>query len=298
MVITTGFFDGVHLGHRYLLSQLVAEAKARGDHSMVVTFWPHPRTVLQQDARELRLLTSLQEKKDLILGQGVDFVEVLPFSKQFAELTAVEYLSMLHERFGADVVLMGYDNRIGSDRLTADSVISTDRSEQRNLPPIEIKPLAALSSDDLPSISSTKIRKALESGDIALANSMLGYEYRLHGVVVAGNQMGRRIGFPTANMKLYEPLKLIPLNGVYCVRVHLPYGDSRLGMCNIGVRPTIGGGGLTIETNIFGFNDDIYGLDLKIDFLERIRPERKFGSFEELRQQLQEDKTLCLKIGF
>ena len=288
MVITTGFFDGVHLGHRYILSQLVAEARARGDRSMVVTFWPHPRTVLQQDARELRLLTSLQEKKDLILGLGVDFVEVLPFSKEMASLNAWDYLSMLRERFSADVVLMGYDNHIGSDRLTADSVISTKRqfavistgrqfavistkrSAWRNLRSLEIKPLPAFSDPSLPTVSSTKIRKALESGEIDLANRMLGYNYRLHGVVIAGNRLGRTIGFPTANMSLYEPLKLVPERGVYFVKVHLPGGECKMGMCNIGVRPTVGDGGLTIETNIFEHTDDIYGLDIKIDFIKRI----------------------------
>ena len=127
---------------------------------------------------------------------------------------------------------------------------------------------------------------------------MLGYNYRLHGVVIAGNRLGRTIGFPTANMSLYEPLKLVPERGVYFVKVHLPGGECKMGMCNIGVRPTVGDGGLTIETNIFEHTDDIYGLDIKIDFIKRIREERRFASLDELKVQLQEDKSLCLKIGF
>lgn len=278
-VITTGFFDGVHLGHRHLLETVVSSARERGEEAVVVTFWPHPRTVLQQDARDLRLLSSLEEKKALLLEAGIDRVEVLPFTRAFASMTAREYLQMLRERFGATLVVMGYDNRIGSDRRTA-----------KELTECVIADEYVMAGSDRPSVSSTQIRNALKAGDIDTANAMLGYRYGLHGVVVAGNRLGRTIGFPTANMKLYEPLKLVPAGGVYAVDVQV-LGRNLKGMCNIGVRPTVGAtNGLTIETNIFDFDEDIYGLDITISFSKRIREERKFASLEDLKAQLLRDK--------
>ena len=229
MIATTGFFDGVHCGHRLVIDRLVSLARERGDKSLVVTFWPHPRAVLQDGARELRLLTTLEEKKALLHGLGVDRVEVLDFTRRFASLTAGQYLrDILQARFGVTTLLMGYDNRLGSDRLTA----STLRSSVPGIDVIELPPLSfraepsSLSFRAEPQaesrnleVSSTRIRNALEIGDIAAANGMLGYGYSLTGAVVAGNRLGRTIGFPTANMKLYEPLKLVPARGVYAVQV-------------------------------------------------------------------------------
>ena len=274
----------------------------------MVTFWPHPRTVLQQDARDFRLLTSLEEKKALLAAAGIDRTEVLPFTREFASLKADEYLSLLQSRYGASLIVMGYDNRIGSDRKTfkdMEAYWSPNPSSLRSssLPtaltavgPLPFTwPRAATGSEDQQaSISSTRIRKALEEGDIEAANGMLGYEYGLHGVVVAGNRMGRTIGFPTANMQLYEPLKLVPQNGVYAVNVEVT-GNLFKGMCNIGTRPTVGGTARTIETHILGFNEDIYGLPLRIRFLRRIRDERKFPSLDALRAQLEQDALNCKK---
>ena len=416
-VVTTGFFDGVHLGHRHVLETVVSSARERGEEAVVVTFWPHPRTVLQQDAREFRLLSSLEEKKALLAAAGIDRVEVLPFTRSFAALTAAEYLQLLQDRFGATLVVMGYDNRIGSDRMTAaqlgavpcgaagtqaatsvgpagtqgtaSAVGSADPSHPNGWAPpsylaeggqrptqhpaslpalLLVGPLpsamavlsvkkadntdteaengvvsvetariadteaengvvsgktaqiadteaengvvsvetaqiadteaengvvsgktARIADTGAPRISSTVIRKALEAGDVEGANAMLGYYYGLYGVVVAGNRMGRTIGFPTANMQLYEPLKLVPCNGVYAVEVEVQ-GQCFRGMTNIGTRPTVGGTSRTIETHILDFNEDIYGLPLRIRFLRRIRDERKFPSLEALRQQLMEDR--------
>ena len=307
-VVTTGFFDGVHLGHRRVLETVVSSARERGEEAVVVTFWPHPRTVLQQDARDFRLLTSLEEKKALLAAAGIDRTEVLPFTREFASLKADEYLSLLQSRYGASLIVMGYDNRIGSDRKTfkdMEAYWSPNPSSLRSssLPtaltavgPLPFTwPRAATGSEDQQaSISSTRIRKALEEGDIEAANGMLGYEYGLHGVVVAGNRMGRTIGFPTANMQLYEPLKLVPQNGVYAVNVEVT-GNVFRGMCNIGTRPTVGGTARTIETHILGFNEDIYGLPLRIRFLRRIRDERKFPSLDALRAQLEQDALNCKK---
>ena len=289
----------------------------------MVTFWPHPRTVLQQDAREFRLLTSLEEKKALLAAAGIDRTEVLPFTREFASLKADEYLCLLQQRYGASLIVMGYDNRIGSDKVTAREICSSPAVASRPLPAVgwappsypaeggqrpgnHISPLPVVAVEPCHSerspkggveespISSTRIRKALEEGDVEAANGMLGYEYGLHGVVVAGNRMGRTIGFPTANMQLYEPLKLVPQNGVYAVNVEVT-GNVFRGMCNIGTRPTVGGTARTIETHILGFNEDIYGLPLRVRFLRRIRDERKFPSLDALRAQLEQDALNCKK---
>jgi len=289
MVVATGFFDGVHVGHRLVIEQLVRAAAARGDESMVITFWPHPRNVLQKEARTLRLLTTLQEKKKMLLDLGVDHVEVLSFTKDFSSMTTEEYLRMVMERYGAKTVLLGYDNRIGCDAKDPDQVART----------AEALGIEVLRTDMVPSehgfaVSSTKIRQRLEEGDVQGAAQMLGYGYPLHGVVVAGNRIGRTIGFPTANMQLYEPLKLIPGNGVYFVRVET-VGRQLYGMCNIGHRPTVASGNArTIETNIFDFDEDIYGLDITVTFICKIRDEIRFDSLEELKMQLEKDRDSCL----
>lgn len=308
-VVATGFFDGVHLGHRAVIRQLVGAAAERGVDSAVVTFSPHPRAVLQKDASHLRLLTSFDEKKALLLSLGVSRVEVIPFTREFASLTAREYIkSWLVERFGCTAMVFGYDNKVGSDGADASAV----RSIADDLG-VELIPCTALGD-----ISSTKIRAALSRGDVEGASEMLGYDYFLNGVVVSGNRIGRTLGFPTANMQLYEPLKLVPENGVYLVRVELPdvpggvassgceVVDSRdnagerlplYGMCNIGSRPTVNiGSNITIETNIFGFCEDIYGLPLKISFLRRLRGETRFSSTAALRDQLALDRDRCLEI--
>ena len=291
MIATTGFFDGVHLGHRLVIERLVSLAHARGDESLVVTFWPHPRAVLQDGARELRLLNSLEEKKELLRVLGVDRVEVLDFTRSFAALTAEQYLrEILRDRFGVTTLLMGYDNRLGSDRLTAASLKPI--ADGMGMELMELSPLSFRPSEASGEISSTQIRTALESGDIESAAEMLGYGYTLRGVVVAGNRLGRTIGFPTANMKLYEPLKLVPGRGVYVVDAEV-LGKKYRGMTNIGLRPTVGGSFTTIETHILDFDEDIYGLPLRITFLRRLRDEVQFPSLEALKDQLEKDRDCC-----
>ena len=287
-VVTTGFFDGVHLGHRHVLETVVSSARERGEEAIVVTFWPHPRTVLQQDAREFRILSSLEEKKMLLEANGIDRVEVLPFTKEFAAMKAEDYLRFLRKSFGATLVVMGYDNRIGSDHLTAATCAKLPEFAHR----LDFSVLSCAELTDFAhggAVSSTQIRKALEEGRVEDANGMLGYEYGLYGVVVAGNRLGRTIGFPTANMQLYEPLKLVPMNGVYAVDVEV-LGQSYKGMCNIGLRPTVDGTVRTIETHILDFDEDIYGLPLQIRFRRRIRDERKFPSLDALKDQLLKDR--------
>ena len=291
MVVATGFFDGVHVGHRLVIEQLVKAAAARGDESMVITFWPHPRNVLQKEARSLRLLTTLAQKKQVLHELGVDRVEVLPFTKDFSAMTMEDYLRHIMKEFGATAILLGYDNRIGCDAADSDQVARTAESLG-----LEVIRTEMVSSGTGVAVSSTKIREKLEAGDVNSANQMLGYNYSMHGVVVAGNRLGRTIGFPTANMELYEPLKLVPGNGVYFVRVKV-LDRTLYGMCNIGLRPTVGSGNArTIETNIFDFSEDIYGLDIDIMFVSRIREEKKFDSMEELKNQLELDRDTCLSL--
>ncbi|MGN0202686.1 MAG: riboflavin biosynthesis protein RibF [Candidatus Cryptobacteroides sp.] len=292
MVIATGFFDGVHLGHRLVISQLVSQAEKMGRESMVITFWPHPRNVLQKDARVLRLLTTLEEKKRLLYEMGVGRVEVLPFTKEFSALTTREYFrDVIVGRFGGEAVLLGYDNRVGSDNLSPDRIEAVAREEG-----LEVIRTEAVKSDTV-TISSTRIRSALSAGDVESAAGMLGYGYSLLGVVVAGNQLGRKIGFPTANIQLYEPLKIVPASGVYEVEVET-IGKRFKGMCNIGCRPTVStGSALTIETNVFGLDEDIYGLDLRLTFVRRIREEIKFDSLDALKRQLALDKAAILGLS-
>ena len=292
MVVATGFFDGVHLGHRQVIRQLVEAAAVRGVESTVLTFWPHPRNVLQKEARDLRLLTTLQQKKEILLELGVDHVEVLPFTKDFSTMTVEEYLrETVIGKYGGTAILLGYDNRIGCDAKDADHVARIAESMG-----LEVIRADMVMSGSGVAVSSTKIRGKLAEGDVAGAADMLGYRYSLLGVVVAGNRLGRTIGFPTANMQLYEPLKLIPANGVYFVKVKT-LGRELFGMCNIGCRPTVSeGNARTIETNIFGFDEDIYGLDMEISFVKKIRDEVRFDSLEALQAQLTLDRDTCLGL--
>ena len=291
MVVATGFFDGVHVGHRLVIDQLVRAAAERGDESMVITFWPHPRNVLQKEARSLRLLSTLAEKETMIRSLGVDRFEVLNFTKNFSAMTTEDYLRHIMKEYGATAILLGYDNRMGSDAASPDQVAR--KAEELGL---EVIRTDMVPSDQGYAVSSTKIREKVENGEVEIAAQMLGYGYSLHGVVVAGNRLGRTIGFPTANMQLYEPLKLVPGNGVYFVRVKT-LGRDFYGMCNVGLRPTIGAGNArTIETNIFGFDEDIYGLDMDITFVSKIRDEIRFDSLDELKKQLESDREACLTL--
>ncbi len=292
MVIATGFFDGVHAGHRLVLDRLVETAKARGDESLVVTFWPHPRNVLQCDAGSLRLLTSLDEKKELIRSLGVDRIEVVEFTREFSRLTAKTYFrEYVAGKFGGKAVVLGYDNRVGCDCRTVEDAARAAESAG-----LEVVLADRLDSDTGTAVSSTWIRAMIEAGEMQTAAGMLGYDYRLTGVVVSGENLGKTMGFPTANMELYEPLKLVPENGAYLVKVRT-LGEERWGMCNIGNRPTVReGNARTIETNIFGFDEDIYGLDISLSFVRRIRKEIRFGSMDALKEQLAKDRELCINL--
>ena len=289
VVAATGFFDGVHAGHRAVLQVLKDTAREEGEESAVVTFWPHPRNVLQQDASTFRLLNTLEEKKELIYRFGIDNVYVVPFTKDFSQLSTTEFMKeYLVDRFHADTLIIGYDHRLGrsstASREELAALAATVGLKTRIVEEVHCGNRK---------VSSTQIRNALAAGEVREAAGMLGYRYSLLGVVVAGNRLGRTMGFPTANMELYEPLKIVPANGVYAVEAEV-LGQRHGGICNIGTRPTVGAGNArTIETNIFGFNDDIYGLDLRISFIERIRDEHRFSSMEDLRHQLENDRKIA-----
>ncbi|MBO4263723.1 MAG: riboflavin biosynthesis protein RibF [Bacteroidales bacterium] len=273
-VIATGFFDGVHLGHRVVLDALLSEAARRGEQALVISFWPHPRAVLQDGARDLRLLTPQEEKLSLLSACGVDRTVVLPFSREFAAMTAETFISdILVADHDCHCLVVGYDTRMGADRLGPTDIA-------RLFPETVICPPRAGAP-----VSSTRIRRLLAGGDVEQAAALLGRPYALRGAVVAGNQVGRTIGFPTANMKLYEPLQLIPGVGAYLTEVDAP-GFHGYGMTNIDAATKI-------ETHILDFSDWIYGRDLRIRFLERLRDEHRFAGLADLQAQLQRDLAEC-----
>lgn len=283
-VASTGFFDGVHSGHQAVIRTLLERASECGGQSLVISFWPHPRVILQNGAKDLRLLTSIDEKKELLYGMGVDRVEVLPFTREFASLDAEDYLKMLREKFGVTSIVLGYDNRFGSGSLTTSQI--QEIASRLGIESVVVPPLVV----DSLTVSSTQIRRLLGEGNVKLASEMLGRDYSVQGVVVSGKQLGRTVGFPTANLALREPLKCVPAVGVYLSRVRLGE-ESFWGMSNVDRS------GL-IETHIFDFDADIYGHDLEVSFVEKIRDEVLFSSFEELKKQLKKDEMSAKSLIF
>jgi riboflavin kinase/FMN adenylyltransferase len=297
-VATTGFFDGVHKGHRAVLEKVVQEARAQGKESMVITFWPHPRTVLGQDAEKLRLLNSVREKKQLLLELGIQHIEIIPFSHELAAMTTGEFFDRyLKQELNVDHLIVGHDHRLGNralddfevmKKLGAPLGITVERIEAVSFSSF----FGQSDSVFVPknnAVSSTKIREALKGGDIKTANDCLGYRYELQGVVVEGCKIGRQIGFPTANMQLYEPLKQLPADGVYAVLATVAECEYR-GIMNVGVRPTLKSAPVrVIETHIFDFDENIYGQPIEVRLVQRIREERRFNSLEDLRQQIAKD---------
>lgn len=290
VVAATGFFDGVHKGHRKVLSLLCGVARKEGKKSAVISFWPHPRSVLQQQAYNLRLLNSLEEKKDLIRELGVNKFITIPFNKEFSKLSTEEFLRLLKEKYEVSTLIIGYDHRFGHDHISQKEMIRI--GEDIGIKMVRVDEFIV--GENI--ISSTKIRKLLQAGDIVTANEFLGYRYGLKGVVVSGQKVGRTMGFPTANMGVYDPLKILPADGVYSVFVQV-LEKVYIGICNIGIRPTVADNNeRTIETHILDFNEDIYGLDIKIEFVDKIREERKFSSLDMLKAQLAKDKEFAYNL--
>ncbi|MBQ9362893.1 MAG: riboflavin biosynthesis protein RibF [Bacteroidaceae bacterium] len=282
-VATIGFFDGVHLGHRYLIEQVKEAALARGLQSMVVTFPVHPRRVLQADYQP-RLLTTKDEKLKLLAGTRVDRLVLLDFDRKMAEMTAREFMQMLHRDYAVGVLVVGYDHRFGRGR-TACFEDYVAYGQELGMEVLRARELEG-------GASSTIVRRALSEGNVSLANKTLGYRYFLQGRVVHGFRNGRRMGFPTANLQVDED-KLVPMNGAYGVEVAVG-GRVYRGMLNIGQRPTLENGeARSVEVHIFDEQMDLYDQWLCVDFLFFLRPEQKFQSLDDLRRQLETDKMEC-----
>lgn len=288
-VVTSGMFDGVHRGHQKILTRLKEISELIGGESVVLTFWPHPRMVVSEDSQNLQLLSTLDEKITLLEDFGIDHLFILPFTRTFSELSCEAYVrKILLEGIGTKKLVIGYDHHFGRNREGNFEYLKRNESlfgfEVEEIPRQEIDELA---------VSSSRIRKDLTTGLIEEANSLLGRPYSFSGTVVKGRQLGRTIGFPTANLQLHEDYKLIPAHGVYAVRA--THGDNRYkGMLNIGTRPTVDGTNRTIEVNLFDFDKDIYGENLKIELLKYLRPEQKFESLDALKEQIQRDKINAL----
>ncbi|WP_435355222.1 bifunctional riboflavin kinase/FAD synthetase [Emticicia sp. SJ17W-69] len=292
--VTIGTFDGVHLGHQKILQILRETAQSSNGESVVLTFWPHPRMVVSQDSQVLKLLSTIDEKIELLEKQGVDHLLVIPFTREFSELSSEEYVrNILIKGIGTKKLVIGYDHRFGRNREGGFDYLKANANEFD----ISIEEIPRQEIDNL-TISSTKIRQALSEGQIRPANELLGRNYSFTGIVVKGRQLGRTIGFPTANVQVSETYKLIPANGVYAVKTFVR-GHWYAGMMNIGTRPTVDGIGRTQEVNIFDFDDDIYGETVIVELIDFIRNEQKFNGIEELKAQILRDKAttkekLCL----
>lgn len=290
-VITIGTFDGVHRGHQSILQHIHQEAQQLEGESVVITFHPHPRLLLRPDDKSLQLISTLEEKIDLLEKYGVQNVVVVPFTRSFSNLSAEAYISeFLIEKFHPKKIVIGYDHHFGKNRSGNISLL-VEQQQRYNYTVDEI-PKKVVDEID---VSSTKIRKALNSGNVKQAATLLGHEYTLQGIIKKGKQLGRTIGYPTANINSPEELKLIPAYGVYAVRVFYKNSEYK-GMLNIGKRPTVDGSDMTIEVNIFDFDRDIYGESIRVDFVDRIRDEIKFDGLETLKNQIHLDKIKVLEI--
>lgn len=293
-VVTIGTFDGVHLGHQKIISQLKAEAAHHNGETIIITFHPHPRKIVKEGNMPVPILTTLSEKIKLLESFGVDNVIVVPFDEAFSNQSAEEYIEkFLWDKCKPSCIIVGYDHRFGHGR-TGDYKLLEKYGEKIGF---KVKEISEQVQNEV-AISSTRIREALLKGDILTANNFLGHPYFFEGMVVTGNQLGRTIGFPTANLDVDNSEKLIPANGVYAVKVKDPHNQNNQlkGMMNIGVRPTVGGTQRTIEVNILDFNQDIYGKMLEIEIIQHLRGEVKFAGLDALKEQLAKDRDAVNEI--
>ena len=283
-ITTIGSFDGIHLGHKKILQTITKTAKKNNGKSILITFWPHPRYILKKN-NDFKLLTSLDEKIKIFEENKIDILYVIDFSLKFSKVSAYNFVkNILLDELKTNCILIGYNNNFGKNREGNIKYLE----QNKNIFNIDIISIPKQSVDKI-SISSTKIRKNLINGKIQSANQLLGRKYSINGKVVRGNGIGRKINFPTANIEINEPKKLLPKNGVYAVKVILNK-KTYLGMLNIGYKPTIENKKKTIEVNIFKFSKDIYNNKISIDFIKRIRNEKKFKNLNELKKQLIIDK--------
>ena len=284
-VITTGSFDGVHTGHAQIIAQLIKEADNINGTPVLITFYPHPKQIVQIKDKPLFVINTPQEKYVLLQNMGIKNIVVVPFDKSFSELSAQDYINkFLVQKFNPAIVVVGYDHRFGNNREGDFNLLKKAGANNG----FEVKEIPEHILKDI-TISSTKIRNAIQTGNIEVAASYLGYDYFFSGKVIQGNRLGRTIGYPTANVFVENENKLIPADGVYAVDILLVERKLK-GMMNIGMRPTVDGKQRTIEVNIFNFDEDIYGEDLKITLKKHLRSEIKFAGLDELKAQLARDK--------
>ncbi|HCE54431.1 MAG TPA: riboflavin biosynthesis protein RibF [Lutibacter sp.] len=288
--VTIGTFDGVHIGHQKVLSNLVLSAEKNNASSVLLTFFPHPRMVLQKNT-DIKLINTLEERIELLKKTGLDSLVIHEFTEDFAEKTALDFVkNVLVDHLKIANLIIGYDHRFGKNREGNFDQLS----EYGNIFGFEVNKISQQEIDHI-TISSTKIRKAIELGNIEEANRYLGYHFMLKGEIVKGNNLGEKIGFPTANLSIKESYKLLPKTGSYIVKSELE-NQTVYGMMNIGYNPTVKGKKQTIEIHFFDFNKDLYGKKIQIDVLKFLRDEQKFDSVEALKKQLVNDRQKSLKI--
>jgi riboflavin kinase/FMN adenylyltransferase len=289
-IVTIGTFDGVHIGHRKIITDMVAKGKKENLLSILLTFFPHPRVVLQKDFN-IKMIDTINEKKKIFKILGVEVLIIQPFTKDFSRMSAMEFTrDILVNSLKVSELIIGYDHRFGRNR---EATVKTLKSFGLDYN-FKVNEIPAQDIESI-SVSSTKVRKAIRSGDFKLVNKFLSRPFNLSGKIIKGNELGRKIGYPTANLKIFEKYKLKPQNGVYLTRTKLKK-QTYFGMMNIGIRPTISAKNNQIETHLFDFNGNLYGHEMTLEILEKIREEKKFKSIEKLKIQLDVDKRHCQKL--
>jgi len=293
LVLTIGTFDGVHLGHRRLIARITTLAKAHSGAGGIITFHPHPRTVLPSPKNPIRLLTTIEERAALLAKLQLDYLFVVPFSQQFAHMPAADFIeAFIVKKFRPKTIVIGFNHRFGHNREGDVTLLRTlSKKHQYSVEQIGEQMLEEIT------FSSTKIRQLLETGKVEEASKLLGYTYNITGEVVAGDKQGRKLGFPTANIHVARNEKLIPQKGVYAVKVNV-LGGFYHGMANIGNRPTFGGETRRVEVHLFDFDSMIYGEQITMHFITHLRDEKRFPGGEALKNQLQHDKQNAIKVIF
>jgi riboflavin kinase / FMN adenylyltransferase len=290
-VVTSGTFDGVHLGHQQIFSRLREIADRNKGETVVLTFWPHPRLVLHPEDESLKLLNTFEEKAELLKNQGINHLIRIPFTKEFSQLTSEQFIrQILVDTIGTKKLVIGYDHHFGKNREGSFEQLTINAPRYG----FEVEEIPRQEVDHV-GVSSTKIRKALEEGDLETATHFLGKPYSLTGRVVSGDKLGRLMGYPTANIEIDTKYKLIPMDGIYAVTVQHEQKIYQ-GMLYIGNRPTINGTKKNIEVNLFNFHQDIYGESLTVNMLKLIRGDIKFSDLEALKEQLKKDEESALHI--
>ena len=289
-IVTIGTFDGVHIGHRKIITDMVAKGKKENLLTILLTFFPHPRMVLQKDSN-IKMIDTINEKKNIFKKLGVEVLIIQPFTKDFSRMSAIKFTrDILVNSLKVSKLMIGYDHRFGRNReATVQTLKGFGLDYNFKVDEIPAQDIESIS------VSSTKVRNAIRSGDFKLVNKFLGRPFNLSGKIIKGDELGRKIGYPTANLKILEKYKLKPQNGVYLIRTKLKK-QTYFGMMNIGIRPTISAKNNQIETHLFNFNGNLYDHEMNVEILEKIRVEKKFESIEKLKIQLDIDKRHCQKL--